>query len=58
VYNKVAGSGGVVNQELCFSIVDTNEPAIAISLSPFCHVLDTHSNENQIFLEGLHQEVR
>ena len=50
---QVADSGDVVIQER-FSIVDTREPAIAISLSPFC----LYSYRTHIFPVGCHQGVR
>jgi hypothetical protein len=60
VHNKVADSGDVVIHEQGFSIVDTHEPAIAISLlslSPRLLMVNTSSHRNQKFLVGPHQEV-
>jgi hypothetical protein len=59
MYKKVAGSGDVEIQKQGFSIFDTHEPAIAMPLYPFSiHLMDRYSHRNQIFLVGLHQEVR
>ena len=59
---KVVDSDDVVIQERGFSIFGTHEPAIAMPLFSFCKIrLETtspHPHENQIFLVGLHQEVR
>jgi hypothetical protein len=57
VYNKVADSVDAVIERLGFSIVDTHEPAIAIPLSLFFHMVDMNY-KNEIFLVGRHQGVR
>jgi hypothetical protein len=57
--NKVSDSADVVIPEQGFSIVDTREPANAIPLSSICyHILLNASQNDQISLEGRHQEVR
>jgi hypothetical protein len=59
VHKRVADSGDVVIPERGFSIVDTHEPAIAISLLSFClHAIHLHPHRNRICLVGCHQEVR
>jgi hypothetical protein len=57
VYNKVADSSDVVIEKLGFSIVDTHEPAIAIPLSLFFHLVYMEY-KNEIFPVGRHQGVR
>jgi hypothetical protein len=57
VYNKVADSDDVVIEKLGFSIVDTHEPAIAMPLCVFFHIVYMEY-KNEIFLVGRHQGVR
>ena len=58
VYKTVADSGEVVIEGQGFSIFDTREPAIAISLPQFCvHTIDS-PHRNQIFPVGCRQKVR
>jgi hypothetical protein len=57
VCSKAADSDDVVIEKLGFSIVDTHEPAIAIPLSLFLHMVDLEY-KNEIFLVGRHQGVR
>ena len=59
VYNKFADSDDVVIGKQDFSIVDTHEPTIAMTLSPVCfYVVNPYSYKIQIFLSGRHQGVR
>jgi hypothetical protein len=57
VYKQVADPGDVMIQKQGFSIVDTHEPAFAMSFA-FGFQVMIHPNRNQIFLEGRHREVR
>ena len=57
VYKKVGDSDDVVIEKQGFSIVDTHEPAIAISLLSLClHTIDC-PHGNQIFSVGRHRGV-
>ncbi len=58
VYKKVADTGNVVIQRQAFSILNTNEPAIAMPLSSPCLHFETYPYKNQIFLVGRHQGAR
>ena len=58
VYNKVADVGDVVIRIRGFSIVDTRERAIAISLLSLCfEMMNPYPHKSQIFLVERHQEV-
>jgi hypothetical protein len=56
VYSKVGDSGDVVIPEQGSSIVDTREPAVAMTLLPiFLHTMAwVYPHSDQIFLIGRH----
>jgi hypothetical protein len=56
VYDKVADSGDTAIEKQGSSIVDTHEPAIAMSPSTGCLCMNPY--RNQIFQVGPHQRVR
>jgi hypothetical protein len=59
VNNEAGDSGDVVIEKQGFSIVDTHEPAIAKSLSPFfSETIDSYTHSGQIFPIERRQEVR
>ena len=59
MYNKVGDSVDMVIEKQGFSIVDTHEPVLAISLRSLClHRNDSpHPHRNEIFSVGCHRGV-
>jgi hypothetical protein len=59
VDNEDGDLGDVVIEKQGFSIVDTHEPAIAKSPSPFCsETIDSYTHSGRIYPVERRQEVR